>query len=65
MLNLFITTPKAFLGIYRYTYNVLYTLEGSNKRYQAYTKEAKNVANFYQFWAKNALDSRRNYADRK
>ncbi|WP_297600246.1 hypothetical protein [Helicobacter sp. UBA3407] len=49
----------------RYTYNVLYTLEGSNKRYQAYTKEAKNVANFYQFWAKNALDSRRNYADRK
>lgn len=43
----------------RYTYNVFYTLEGSNKFYQAYTKESRNLANFYQFKAKQALDSRR------
>ncbi|WP_034551138.1 hypothetical protein [Helicobacter rodentium] len=43
----------------RYTYNVFYTLEGSNKLYQAYTKKSRNLANFYQFRAKHTLDSRR------
>ncbi|TLD81219.1 hypothetical protein LS70_007965 [Helicobacter sp. MIT 11-5569] len=43
----------------RYTHNIVYTLEGSNKRYQAYTKQARSVANFYEFRAKNALDLRR------
>ncbi|AWI34398.1 hypothetical protein [Helicobacter apodemus] len=44
---------------HKYTYSVFYTLVGSNKLYEAYTKKARDLANFYQFRAKHALDSKR------
>ena len=43
----------------KYTYNVFYTLVGSNKFYEAYTKKSRDLANFYQFIAKHTLDSKR------